>query len=174
MSDKNIKIISNCSVYHLLVTSEASLKATTGFQPCRHQDLVGACLHFRPHTLRAALTQKSALIRSRFFQTSSVGHKHPSEGFRTAQSFKNNKRNKISTYSELIGSQFINIRAISGNRLIPEAEFQQQLVLTGEEHVTPFLTEFYEFLKKNNVGIGSNSSTTNSRTAYGGLDFLVF
>lgn len=74
----------------------------------------------------------------------------------------------------MIGSQFINIRAISGNRLIPEAEFQQQLVLTGQEHVTPFLTEFYEFLKKNNVGIGSNSSTTNSRTAYGGLDFWVF
>lgn len=52
------------------------------------------------------------------------------------------------TYSELVGSQFINIRAISGNRFIPEAELQQELVLTGQEHVTPLLTEFCEFLQK--------------------------
>lgn len=50
------------------------------------------------------------------------------------------------SWSELVRPEFIYIRAWSWDRLIPETELQQELILPGEKHVTSCLTKFQKFL----------------------------
>lgn len=43
------------------------------------------------------------------------------------------------THPELIGPELIDVGALSGNRLVPEAELQQELVSARHQHLTPLL-----------------------------------
>lgn len=51
-----------------------------------------------------------------------------------------------SSWSELVGSEFIYVRSWSWDGFIPETELQQQLILSREKHVASCLTEFRKFL----------------------------
>lgn len=43
------------------------------------------------------------------------------------------------THPELVGPELIDVWALSGYRLVPEAELQQELVSARHQHLTPLL-----------------------------------
>ena len=50
------------------------------------------------------------------------------------------------THPELVRPELIDVGALSGYRLIPEAELQQELVPARQQHLTPLLPVRCEFL----------------------------
>lgn len=51
------------------------------------------------------------------------------------------------THSQLVGAELIDVGSVSGYRLVPEAEFQQQLVPAGQQHLPPLVPVLQELLR---------------------------
>ncbi len=50
------------------------------------------------------------------------------------------------THPELVGPELVDVGALSGYGLVPEAELQQELVSARHQHLTPLLPVRCEFL----------------------------
>lgn len=51
------------------------------------------------------------------------------------------------THSQLVGAELVDVRSVSGHRLVPEAELQQQLVPAGQQHLPPLVPVLQELLR---------------------------
>lgn len=52
----------------------------------------------------------------------------------------------LSSHPELVGPELIDVGPLSGYGLVPEAEFQQELVSARHQHLTPLLPVCCEVL----------------------------
>lgn len=50
------------------------------------------------------------------------------------------------THPELVGPELVDVGALSGHRLVPEAELQQELISARHQHLTPLLPVRCELL----------------------------
>lgn len=63
------------------------------------------------------------------------------------------------THPELVGSELVDVRPLSGYGLVPKAELQQELVSARHQHLTPLLPVRCEVLPKDGRRSISFSST---------------
>ncbi|TNN75510.1 hypothetical protein EYF80_014322 [Liparis tanakae] len=63
------------------------------------------------------------------------------DGSGPAHNNNNNNNTLLSrfTHPELVGPELVDVGSLSGNRLVPEAELQQQLVPAGHQHLAALL-----------------------------------
>lgn len=57
-----------------------------------------------------------------------------------------NEVQSLSTHSELVGPELVDVGSLPGNGLIPEAELQEQLVPTRQQHLSSLLPVLHELL----------------------------
>ena len=60
----------------------------------------------------------------------------------------NTRTPQSAAHPELVGPELIDVWAVPGNWLVPEAELEEELVPTRQQHLTPLLAVLHKLLEQ--------------------------